>query len=527
MDPQKSGRGSSFPNCCLIPLPIREQTLSIRPPTLDQVLRIADSYGFDLSESELEVFLAASGPLLASCARLDGFEDAPLTTRYHRDAGWAPEDTDNPYNAWAWRCSVKGAPGGKLSGHLIALKDNICLAGMPAHNGSRVLDGFVPCEDATVVSRVLDAGAEIIGKAASEAFGFSAGSHTGENGPVHNPARRGYSTGGSSSGCGALLASGAVHMALGTDQGGSIRIPASWCGVVGLKPTYGLVPYTGIFGIENSLDHVGPMARNVGDVALLLQVIAGCDGLDPRQPILRSERYADSLCGDMKGLRIAILEEGFKWPGVSEPAVDESVTQAGQSMRSLGATVSSVSVPLHRDGTHIAYAVYLEGATAQMFAGDGQGWNWSGYYSIAMRDAFGRARRARANDFPNTVKFVALMGQYVSDRYNGHYYAKAQNLRRSLRAAYDQAFRDADVLVLPTTPMVAQPVPSGPGLEAYFGAAFGSSANAVPFNLTGHPAISMPCGTLNGLPIGMTLVGRHFEEPTLLRAAHAFEQASS
>ena len=498
--------------------------MSVFKPAIVELRRIAAAYGFDFADTELEALRDIAENTLASYARLDQLHAPKLPVRYPRESGWAPDEAEDPFNAWAWRCSIKGSETGPLQGRKIVLKDNICLAGMPLRNGSAVLDGFIPDEDATVVTRILDAGAEIVGKAVCESFCCSGNSHTGDGKPVRNPANTLYSTGGSSSGCGALVASGAVEMALGGDQGGSIRLPASWCGIVGLKPTYGLVPYTGIFPIEPTLDHVGPMTRTVADAALLLEVIAGADGLDPRQVRVPKETYSKALTGDISGLRIALLQEGFDWEGASDEEVDVAVRSATRNMEALGATVTNISIPMHRDAIHIAYAIYMEGATEFMVRGDGMGFNWRGHYSLGLRDFYGRARRSRPNDLPATVKLLALFGQYMSDRYNGHYYAKAQNLARSLRAAYDAAFAHTDLLVLPTTPMKPMLIPVDPDLPEYFRAAFGTGANAVPFNITGHPAISIPCGKVEGLSIGMMLVGRHFEESTLLRAAHASEQ---
>src|SRR5205823_6769227 len=197
------------------------------------------------------------------------------------------------------------------------------VAGVPMMNGTAVLEGYVPDVDATIVTRILDAAGTIRGKAACESLCFSDGSHTSDSGPVRNPYDPRRTTGGSSSGSAVLVAAGDVDLAIGGDQGGSIRIPSCWCGVYGLKPTYGLVPYTGVFPIELTLDHTGPIARSAADVALLLEVIAGPDGLDPRQPPgLRTEAYTKRLTGDARGLRIGIVNEGFGWPN-SEPDVDD------------------------------------------------------------------------------------------------------------------------------------------------------------------------------------------------------------
>src|SRR2546423_3278722 len=201
--------------------------------------------------------------------------DEVPAVKYPRTPGHRPGPEENRHNAWYRKTSVKGAPGGKLKGKRIALKDNICLAGVPMMNGASSLEGYVPDVGATIVTRMLDAGGTILGKVHCEYFCFSGGSHTSAAGPVHNPRKMGYSAGGSSSGSAAVVAAGEVEMAIGGDQGGSIRIPAAYCGVYGLKPTHGLVPYTGVFPIENTLDHTGPMTATVADNALLLEVLAG------------------------------------------------------------------------------------------------------------------------------------------------------------------------------------------------------------------------------------------------------------
>src|SRR5215472_14488125 len=233
-------------------------------------------------------------------------------------------------------------------------------------NGSSVLEGYVPETDATIVTRILDAGGEILGKAVCEHLCFSGSSFTSDTGPVHNPHNPAYSAGGSSSGSAALVVVGECDMAIGGDQGGSIRIPASWSGAYGLKPTYGLVPYTGAFPIELTLDHLGPMARSAADCALLLEVIAGPDGLDPRQQAnLSPAQYTKSLTGNVRGLRIAIVQDGFGLPG-SEKDVDEGVTSAAHGFEKLDAPVTSVSIPWHRDGSAL-FAGLSEGILATVY----------------------------------------------------------------------------------------------------------------------------------------------------------------
>lgn len=227
----------------------------------------------------------------------------------------------------------------------------------------------------------------------------------------------------------------------------------------GLKPTWGLVPYTGIFPIEATLDHTGPIAMSVENVALLLEAVAGKDPFDPRQGQVVTKPYRTALTGDVQGLTFGIVKEGFGWPGASEEDVDNHVREAADVFNRLGGKVKEFSIPMHRDGLHIWNCVATEGALAQMVLHDGMGLNWEGYYTTGLVDYYGRARRAMADNFSDTVKFVILLGQYMADKYYGRYYAKAQNLVPVLREAYDTALKEVDILIMPTTPMKAMPLP--------------------------------------------------------------------
>ena len=314
-------------------------------------------------------------------------------------------------------------------------------------------------------------------------------------------------------------------MALGGDQGGSIRMPASWCGVYGLKPTHGLVPYTGVFPIELTLDHCGPMANSTADCALLLSVIAGRDGLDPRQIETRTQDYVAALEKDAKGLKVAVVKEGFGRPE-SEAVVDQKVRSAAEMFRDIGAQVSEVSIPMHLDGYHIWTAIIIEGSTELMIKGNGFGTNWDGHYVTSLLDSYARGWRSRPDDMAETVKMVLLFGEYARRYYHGRYYAKAQNLRRALRQAYDEVLQDNDVLVMPTMAFLPPPIPASDcSREEYVGRALDMVGNTCPFDASGHPAISVPCGMADGLPVGMMLVGRRYDDATVLRAANAFERA--
>ena len=521
-----SGRGRGVARAAVqSPPPMNTAPRVLRKPPLDELGRIAKSYGLDASAEDLASFRNLMDGVLASYRRLDQFAEPTLPVKYPRNAGYRPPASENRLNAWYWRCSIKGATSGLLAGKKIAIKDNVCVAGIPMMNGSAVLVGYVPDVDATLVTRFLDAGGEIVGKAVCEHLCFSGGSHTSDTGPVLNPHDPKRSAGGSSSGSAALVVARECDMAIGGDQGGSIRIPSSYSGAVGLKPTYGLVPYTGVFPIELTLDHTGPIARTAADCALLLEAIAGPDGLDPRQSgAVRTDSYTKKLPGDVRGLRIGFVPEGFGWPN-SEPDVDKMVLDAAQRLTRAGATVTEVSVPLHRDGIHIWNAIAVEGATMLMVSGNSMGTNWKGHYTTSLLDFYGRSRRARANDLSETVKLVILLGQYMQDNYHGRYYAKAQNLARVLRAAYDDALGNVDLLLMPTLPLKATLLPApNASREEYVGRALEMIANTGPFDVTGHPAITVPVGMSAGLPVGMMLIGRHWDDATVLRAADAFQK---
>src|SRR5207244_1546210 len=477
-------------------------------PTIEQLREIAHMYAMHMSDADLESFRGLMSASFESYRRIDQLTEPALPVRYARTGGYRPTAEENPLNAWYQQCSIKGAASGPLVGKRIAIKDNVCVAGVPMMNGSLVLEGYVPEFDATIVTRILDAGGEIVGKAVCESLCFSGSSFTADTGPVHNPHHPAYSAGGSSSGSAALVVTGECDMAIGGDQGGSISIPASWCGAYGLKPTYGLVPYTGVFPIELTLDHTGPIAATTADVALLLEVIAGEDGLDPRQNSVKPEAYTSALRSDTEGIRIGIVSEGFGWPELSEKDADELVEKASHRFSEVGSQVSTLSIPMHRDGKHIWNAIKVEGSAMLMARRNRMGTNWKGHYSLSLLDAFAQGRITRADDFFETVKLTTLLGQYMQDRYHGRYYAKAQNLARTLTKAYDDALQTVDLLVMPTTPMKAALLPQKvASREEKIARASEMNPNNCPFNVTGHPVMTVPCGLSEGLPVGMMLVG--------------------
>jgi amidase len=504
---------------------VGSNTEGIVPPTVDELSDIARRYFLNISKGDIEVYKNICEGAIGSYHRVGELAEPKLPVKYPRQIGYRPNASENPFNAWYWKCNVKGASSGKLANKKIALKDNICLAGIPMMNGSAVLEGFVPDVDATVATRILDAGGTIIGKAVCEDLCFSGGSFTSATGPVLNPHKKTHNAGGSSSGSAVLVVTGQVDMAMGGDQGGSIRIPSAWSGCYGLKPTHGLVPYTGVFPIESTLDHTGPLAMSAMDVALLLEVVAGTDGFDPRQYNVVTKEYTKLLNGSVKDMSFGIVKEGFGWEGVSEKDVDDAVKDACSKLKVMGAKVEEVSIPIHRDGIHIWNCVATEGALAQMVLHDGMGLNWQGYYTTSIVDYYGRARRVLADNYSDTVKFVILLGQYMADKYFGRYYAKAQNLVPVLTKGYDDALDKYDLLVMPTIPMKATPIPEDPDTGTYFSTALGMIQNTSPFDCTHHPAMNVPIAKSDGLPIGMMLIGKHYEDDKVLKAAYAIEKA--
>ena len=493
-------------------------------PSVADLRQAAQKLGMNPSDEYLLAVEHIIAPLANAYATLDETPDELPAVKYPRGPVHRPQGGENPHGAWYVKTSIKGRPGGKLAGRRVVLKDNVCLAGVPMMIGANLLEGYVPEVDATVVERILDAGGEIVGKAVCEYYCVSGGSHTSESGPVHNPRKRGYSAGGSSSGSAALVAAGDVDMAIGGDQAGSIRIPASHCGIVGLKPTYGLVPYTGIAPLEITLDTCGPMTANVRDNALLLEVIAGPDGIDSRQRGVQPGRYTDAVDGGVKSLRVGVMKEGFGHPN-SEPDVDAHVSDAAQRLAKLGAVVEQISVPMHALGFPVWSAIRGDAACVTLLEMNGAGIAHEGLYVTSLLD-HAMGWRGRADEFADTLKIASIFSAYTLDRYGGHYYAKAQNLRRRVRAAYDAALMAHDLLLMPTVPMKATPIPGkGATPQEITRRSWEPTRNTCPFNVTGHPAISLPCGMEDGRPVGLMLVGRHYAEETIYRAAAAFERS--
>lgn len=503
--------------------------MTIEDPTVQDLRLIADRTHLQgVSDEWLASMASIISRTLEAHRVIDGLDDSRPTDVSDRDRGNAPEDDENPHRGWVWKAAIEPTGAGVLDGKSVAIKDNVQVAGVPMRVGTNMLAGFIPDEDATFVSRVLGAGGSVKGKSACEYLSFSGSSFTTDTGAILNPHDTTRSAGGSSSGAGALVASGQVDIASGGDQSGSIRIPASFCGVYGIKPSYGLVPATGVAPIENTVDHIGALAATVEDLARFLDAVAGEDPEDPRQKVGWEAVSRPVLNGifteDLSGLRIGIVEESFAWD-VSDPAVDTLVETSAWEFQQLGAVVGRVSIPMHRIGMHINTAIQMEGANTTMLRGNLAGSGWKGRYPRRLMEALGVARAKHSNDMSDMMKELALLGEYLTDRFHGSYYAKAQNFAPQLTAAYAKAFETYDLLVMPSTPMTATPLPGDDvSTEERFDYLLNMVNNTSPACVTGHPSLSLPCGKSNGLPVGLMLTGRHWQDATVLNAAHAFEK---
>ncbi|XP_072042894.1 amidase-like [Amphiura filiformis] len=476
-------------------------------PTTSELSALATRLNYSLNDDELKQCHSLINGALKGFNRLDHLVEPTLPVKYPRTPGYRPNGDENPYNAWYWKSTIKGADTGKLFGKTIAIKDNVMVAGVPMMNGCRALEGTVPDVDATVVTRLLDAGGTILGKARCENMCFSGCSFTSAYGPAFNVHDKTRSAGGSSSGSAVLVMAGDVDMAIGGDQGGSVRIPSCWNGCVGLKPTWGLVPYTGAGSIEPSVDHLGPMARTVHDCALMLEVIAGYDdGLDHRQPPnIEVPEYTKKIeVEGLNGLRIGILKEGFGHEA-SQEAVDRIVKEAAQNLTNVGAQVVDVSIPIHTNF---------------------QGLGFKGYYATNSMKTSGAALKHDTKHLSDTFKYVMLTGAYLNETFHGQYYGRCQNLGRLLRQAYDDVLKDCDVIIMPTLPFVAQKLPTDGEmtLEDRVTQSINMTQNTMAADVTGHPALSINAGWVDKLPVGMMIVGKHWDETTVLKVARAHEK---
>lgn len=489
------------------------------------VSEIAARWGIDSSTIPgLELLIEKTQATYARVEELAGsYMDPPRAA-----PSWLVEEVRgrDPSRAWMFRVHAHDASRkGSLSGLRLVAKDTIAVAGVPMTMGSKLLDGYVPASNATTVERAIAAGASMVGTAVCEDLCYSGSSFTSASGPVPNPYDPARSAGGSTSGCGALIALNEADLGLGTDLGGSVRNPAAWCGISGLKPTYGVVPYTGAAATEVTMDHLGLMARTPRELALLLDAVAGPDGEDQRQLGVGSLLgNASTIDIQPTGLKVGLLREGFAWPGRSDERQDAIVEAAVRSMVELGLTIGEGSVPLFRAGTDIHVPIACEGGLATVFETALQGANHSGSYDPVLAEAFGRGLRERPADLPLNGKVSVIAGTLMRHETHGRVMALAQSLRRRLRCQIDAALQKFDVLALPTTPMPPHLLPDAAlSSDEHQRLAFEMHDNNCVTNLTGHPALSIPCGMIDGLPVGLLLIGRPLDDHLLLRLGHHFQ----
>ncbi|KAI0378488.1 amidase signature enzyme [Hypomontagnella monticulosa] len=515
--------------------------------TEDDLRPIFAKAGLELSEPLLGDFSTLISSLDAAIESLPDDKEVlprPDLTKYPRTDIHIPED--NELGAWATKVNAKciSPTSDLLKGCTVALKDNMAFAGVRCTNGTSMVD-WTPEIDATVVTRVMDAGAIILGKAACENSCLEGMSGTAVTGQVHNPYAKGYSAGGSSSGSGRLVATGSVDLAFGCDQGGSIRIPASSCGIVGLKPTWGLVPYTGILSLDATIDHAGPMTKNVRDCALFLEVIAGPDGWDDRQPPfglegdkLKFVAPVDTLLAKesskmLEGVKIGVMAEGFEIPR-QDPNVVASVKSAIEKFESLGATVAPVSVPLHKDAPMLwTCALPLSGGR-QSLLGDMDGRKQ--LYLTDRAELVGpKLTQAQFDALGPGASNMYAGYLWIQEKYGAKVQGKAMNLLKATSDAYDKALKEFDVLVMPTLPYPPPKMPepgSDEGPLSFLTRSIGLVANTCPFNNSGHPALSLPVGFVPAredpsvkLPTAMQIVGRKYADADCLKVAAAWEKA--
>lgn len=475
--------------------------------------------GAGISAERVSEFESVVAPLSDAFRRLDALADElGLDQPSPREVSVSQPQND-PLNTWRWKCDIAPTGSGVLDGYRVAVKDTIAVAGIPLSAGSDLLTDYTPDRDATVVERVLQAGASIVGTTVCESLALSGNSHTSDHGPTRNPYDTERSSGGSSNGSAVAVALGEADIALGGDQGGSVRMPASWVGIVGHKPTHGLIPYTGCFPFDKTVDHVGLLARHVRDVALTLDAVAGPDDLDPlalTEP--PAQGYAAALESDAGDLSIGVLMEGFGQPG-ADPEVDRAVRDAALALREASCTVADVSVPAHLDGLAIAAGVSVQGYSDTMRTRVEHA-SWFHEHLPGITEHLRRGFAERFGMLPPNVLRYLFLGDHYSETEREHFYRRARILNRHLRAEYDSALEEYDVLCMPATITTAQPIPGpGAGMVEYVNAAAEAIANTAGFNATGHPAISVPCGMVNGLPVGLMIVGRRGQDDVVLRVA--------
>ena len=404
---------------------------------------------------------------------------------------------------------------GPLAGIPIAIKDNISTKGMQTTCASNILKGYIPPYDAHVIERLKEAGAVIIGKTNMDEFAMGTSTETSFYGSTKNPWDLDRVPGGSSGGSAAAVAGSETPLALGSDTGGSVRCPASFCGVVGLKPTYGVISRYGLIAYANSLEQIGPFATSVRDVATLFDVVAGYDPRDSTS-VDKEVNYSQALVNDVRGLNIGVPDEYFG-EGTDEK-VAKAVWDAIQTLEDLGASWKKVAMPHTKYALSAYYIIAMSEASSNLARFDGM------RYGLRTEDKDWHTTfsQVRAAGFGDEVKRRILLGTYaLSAGYHDKYYLKALKVRTLIKQDFERAFKDVDVLITPTMPYPAFRL--GEKIDDPM-SLYLADVDTVPINLAGVPSISIPCGFSDGLPIGMQIIGKHFDEAAILRTAYTFEE---
>ncbi|MFB6122205.1 MAG: amidase [Haloferacaceae archaeon] len=492
----------------------------MRTLTTDELAALGDRFGVDVDEAELDTLREMVNENLAT---LDAVDDVPLDG--HDDGGKArtwERATDDPYNAIATRCHVPPTAdaGDSLAGATVGLKDTIAVAGVPMECASAVMRGYVPGRDATVVSRLREAGATITAKTNLDEFASSARGTTGADGPVRNPVDPERTAGGSSGGSAVAVATDEVDVTLGTDTGGSTRIPASFCGVVGVKPTWGLVPGRGVVENTYTQDHVGPMTSTVADAARVLEAVAGPDEGDPAslqaagREQYRVGGYVDAAVDPpaLADLTLGVLDEGFG-EGVTDRVVT-SVEGAVATLEDTGATTERVSVDYFHAGPAIKNLLSFTELAAHWRAG-GAPYRRGGGVDEGYQAALAARSAAKSGELGQFYKSKLLAGARIIEAHDGVPYTRAQAAREVYREAFEAALADVDALVTPTMPDVA------PRIADAADPGFDYIRNTLAADVTRLPAISLPGLSADGLPVGVQLMGEAFADADLFGVAAA------
>ena len=415
---------------------------------------------------------------------------------------------------------------GSLAGLPVAIKDNICIKGLKTTCSSKILENFISPYDASVVRKLHSSDAVFIGKTNMDEFAMGSSTENSAYKTTRNPWNTEHIPGGSSGGSAACVSARMVPLAIGSDTGGSIRQPAGCCGVVGMKPTYGRVSRYGLVAFASSLDQIGPLATNVKDCALLLEIISGYDNLDSTSVDIPVEKYSENLNKEIKGLRLGLPKEYFI-EGIQKE-VKESVESAAKVLENLGCIIEEVSLPHTEYAVSVYYIIAPSEASANLERYDGvkYGYRASGTDNAGDTELIRMYKKTRGEGFGPEVKRRIMLGTYaLSAGYYDAYYGKAQKVRTLIKKDFDEVFKRVDAIITPTAPSTAFKIGEkiDDPLQMYLSDVF-----TIPCNLAGLPGLSVPCGfSSDGLPIGLQILGKPFDEQTILRIGYFYEQSSS